>query len=226
LTWLSLLKRLPSSHHGPHDEDLNSRELDAREFEASLTLLADDRYRAKKPSWTSAQRLELMLQTDVFPTVAALLSPPPNSSPLLTGPTEPNRTLSEYVQNPAVHSLLRSHHQELLADYRNAAHTYSSNRTHGGLTVDGFLHIMKDRKMFPVAPKSKLVSLFAAQCAESADPLRDPHREPEVSVETFERCLMAVADMVYGDPLYRDKFPTPEARIKKLLNKMYFIPSS
>ncbi|ORC90519.1 uncharacterized protein TM35_000083170 [Trypanosoma theileri] len=90
------------------------------------------------------------------------------------------------------------------------------------MNLDGFVEVARRYELLPLIRKSHLRQIFLS-CSELE---REKHPEAEegtISVGTFLLALYYLADGIYGDSLMRKQFPTPEARVKKLLTKMFFL---
>ncbi|KAH9578350.1 hypothetical protein LSM04_003764 [Trypanosoma melophagium] len=90
------------------------------------------------------------------------------------------------------------------------------------MNLDGFFEVARRYELLPLIRKSHLRHIFLS-CSEVE---KEKHLEAEegtISVGTFLLALYYLADAIYGDSLVRKQFPTPEARVKKLLTKMFFL---
>ncbi|RNF21254.1 uncharacterized protein Tco025E_03570 [Trypanosoma conorhini] len=90
------------------------------------------------------------------------------------------------------------------------------------MNLDGFVEVARRHELLPLIRKPDLRRIFL-YC--SAIEKRE-HVETEdgaISVGTFLLALNYLADRIYGDSLMGQKFPTPEARIKKLFSKMFLL---
>ncbi|ESL10802.1 hypothetical protein TRSC58_01458 [Trypanosoma rangeli SC58] len=90
------------------------------------------------------------------------------------------------------------------------------------MNLDGFVEVARRHELLPLIRKPVLRHIFLCCCAVE----KEEHPEVEegaISVGTFLLALYYLADQIYGDPLMGKRFSTPEARIKKLLSKMFLL---
>ncbi|RNF01639.1 hypothetical protein TraAM80_06872 [Trypanosoma rangeli] len=90
------------------------------------------------------------------------------------------------------------------------------------MNLDGFVELARRHELLPLIRKPVLRHIFLCCCAVE----KEEHPEAEegaISVGTFLLALYYLADQIYGDPLMGKRFSTPEARIKKLLSKMFIL---
>ncbi|KAF8288130.1 hypothetical protein TcBrA4_0015600 [Trypanosoma cruzi] len=129
--------------------------------------------------------------------------------------------LIQSYKTDAVASVVKEFIGRIKESYNSAIRTaqgYHSTM----MNLDGFVEVARRHLLLPLIHKPDLRHIFLYCCAVE----KEKHPETEegnISVGTFLLALYQLADRIYGDSLMGKKFATPEARMKRLLAKMFFL---
>eukprot|EP01063_Lacrimia_lanifica_P013618 TRINITY_DN20254_c0_g1_i1.p1 TRINITY_DN20254_c0_g1~~TRINITY_DN20254_c0_g1_i1.p1 ORF type:complete len:459 (+),score=214.18 TRINITY_DN20254_c0_g1_i1:66-1442(+) len=244
LLWMNCLRRLPGRRQGKKKVVTGNfahervQEVTAELFPDVLVILAEEQYGRGRQDMDRGQVVELFLTRDVFPaTDHKILQATTQRTMARDKRTTPRAasSINDYVDNEEV--------KDLLAEYKTRiANTFSmyiskSNaqyrRAGGGLPLQGFSDVVKDHGLLPLISKSDVREIFL-NVIHTADVMRSAAGQApqaqgknpdalELDKKGFFMALRHLAEHVYGERAMAEKYQTPEARLKKLLSKMYLL---
>jgi hypothetical protein len=90
------------------------------------------------------------------------------------------------------------------------------------LNLDGFVEFARTGDLLPLISKPDLRQIFIA-CSAVEKSHHPETKDDTISISSFILAIYHLADRIYGTPLLADKYPTPEARVQKLLSKVYLL---
>lgn len=189
-------------------------------FGECLLVLAQETLGKQRTDLPEEQLLETFLVTEVFSNVDRQLELA-RAQPTLTAPEMMGAaTLQEY-KTEGVRGLIREYMARLKESFKEsirAAQSYHDEY----MTLDGFVEFVRRHDLFSLIAKPDVRQIFLACSAIEAS--KRPDAKPDtITIPSFLLAIYHLADRIYGDALYADKYQTPEARVQKLLAKMYLL---
>eukprot|EP01065_Artemidia_motanka_P032546 TRINITY_DN39533_c0_g1_i1.p1 TRINITY_DN39533_c0_g1~~TRINITY_DN39533_c0_g1_i1.p1 ORF type:complete len:464 (+),score=145.95 TRINITY_DN39533_c0_g1_i1:58-1449(+) len=246
LLWMNVMRRLPQQrrrrNRGAHTASFaheRVQELSEEQFPDALVILAEEQY-GKAPEGTDpAQVVERFLTADIFPVTDRRIEAAAHQreaerakrvTPLAAS------SINDYYDNKEVQNAFKEYRHKLRSSflaYVQRHHTV--HRRSENLSLQGFCDLLRDHGLSPHISNKHIREIFlsvvhghdaiAAARTSGAESPRGARREEdqEIDVKGFHAALRHVAEHVYGDRALVEKFPTPEARLRKLLAKMYLL---
>jgi hypothetical protein len=212
-------------------------EIERHEFPAALYHLALEKVGRWQPEATKESTLETFLLRDVFPhTDRALETAHSRLGPMsltIQDPTVSGQagnstgaiSIEEY-RNDNVKAVIREYISRLKEAFNNATRATQGVADGEFMHINGFVELVRKHDLLPCISKSDLRYIFmvCAQHERSGKPEKFEGTKGEcVTTASLPRLVYYLADRVYGDPLFVAQFPTPEARVEKLLAKMFLL---
>jgi len=215
-------------------------------FPEGMVVLAQDRYGKDRVDMTPEQVVEMFLVTDIFPNVDQRVAEMQRRVAL----TE-DRQLSSTPGNLADYATdeVKNAMAEYKTKIKGTFQFYVKKHDHNGvkLFLDAFAEIVKDHSLMPLVTKADVRGIYVTALKLKKDaapesPVMSPRaRATKKQVNTkpldhvvtdpddgltmgqFIAALKYLAERIYGDKLYIEKYPTAASRMKKLLSKMYLL---
>eukprot|EP00658_Telonema_sp_P-2_P052590 TRINITY_DN40819_c0_g1_i1.p1 TRINITY_DN40819_c0_g1~~TRINITY_DN40819_c0_g1_i1.p1 ORF type:complete len:178 (+),score=72.35 TRINITY_DN40819_c0_g1_i1:92-625(+) len=132
----------------------------------------------------------------------------------------------EEYRNDNVKAVIREYISRLKESFNNATRTTQGVVDSEFMHIDSFVEMVRKHDLLPSITKTDLRYIFmiCAQQERSNKPEKFEGTKGEcVTTASLPRLVYYLADRVYGDPLFVAQFPTPEARVEKLLAKMFLL---
>jgi len=194
---------------------------------------------------TPEQVVEMFLVTDIFPNVDQRVAEMQRRVAL----TE-DRQLSSTPGNLADYATdeVKNAMAEYKTRIKGTFQFYVKKHDHNGvkLFLDAFAEIVKDHSLMPLLTKADVRMIYVTALKLKKDaapesPVMSPRARATKKVNTkpldhvvtdpddgltmgqFIAALKYLAERIYGDKLYIEKYPTAASRMKKLLSKMYLL---
>lgn len=212
-------------------------EIEREEFPIALFHLAMEKVGRWQPEATQEATLETFLLRDVFPHTDRALenahSKLGSMSLTLQDPTVVGNSVGamgsiniEEYRNDNVKAVIREYISRLKESFNNATRTTQGVVDSEFMHIDSFVEMVRKHDLLPSITKTDLRYIFmiCAQQERSNKPEKFEGTKGEcVTTASLPRLVYYLADRVYGDPLFVAQFPTPEARVEKLLAKMFLL---
>eukprot|EP00756_Hemistasia_phaeocysticola_P013520 Hpha_TRINITY_DN15284_c5_g2::TRINITY_DN15284_c5_g2_i1::g.67073::m.67073 len=245
LLWMNVLRRLPQQRRrragrgaGGNFAFERVQELAEEQFSDALVILAEEQY-GTAHGHEPAAIVERFLTSDIFPVTDRRIEAAVHqkeaerarrATPLAAS------SINDYYDNKEVREAFKEYRTKL----RNAFETYVKrhqtvyHRTKN-LTLQGFSDVMRDHGLTPHISQKQIREIFLsvvqghdAIAAARGGPDQHPDgprrdEDLEIDAKGFHAALRHVAEHIYGDRALVEKFPTPEARLRKLLAKMFLL---
>lgn len=241
LLWMNVLRRLPHERRKRRGAAANQgnfafervQELSEEQFPHALVILAEEQY-GRREDMEPGAVVELFLVNDIFPVtdrrIAAAQQQKAQERDRRTTPLAA-KSIEDYYDNKDVSDAFKEYRTKL----RNSFQLYvtkhhSIYRKSENLSLQGFSDLLRDHGLLPHITLKAMREIFLS-VVQGLDAMRDDspgrggRRDEELEIDTkgFYLALRHVAEHVYGDRALVEKFPTPEARLRKLLAKMYLL---
>jgi hypothetical protein len=165
---------------------------------------------------------ETFLITDIFPSTDSKMDAYRALMPMTA--EERSTVAADSImayKTPEVKNIVKEYMARLKTSYKRAVGT-QDYRSDAAMNLDAFVEFVRQQELMPLISKPDVRQIFIA-CSQ-IEKVKNPQAEPDtVSLPSLILALYHLADRIYGDPLYIDKYPTPEARVQKILAKMYLL---
>lgn len=219
LTWTRVLRwlQISENHYGKD----SSAELSDRNFAQTLRMLANEIFQ-RKTTFTEAQKLENLILSILAPTFQ-------RNMPSLATQTHVVPSTQEIATRPEIREMLKKYRKnikEAFQTYRDKDH-FSDDQP--GMSLKGLIALVANYDLNALVSKRTLKLILQETGVPRKQRSTLPNSRPEeleVTFELFELVLIRIAEQIFGDDkqLLRE-YPTPEARLRKLLVKMFLLSS-
>eukprot|EP01060_Flectonema_neradi_P037510 TRINITY_DN7569_c0_g1_i1.p1 TRINITY_DN7569_c0_g1~~TRINITY_DN7569_c0_g1_i1.p1 ORF type:complete len:447 (+),score=119.24 TRINITY_DN7569_c0_g1_i1:189-1529(+) len=235
LLWMNVIRRLPrrtKKHKESRGNFAMERvlEISKEQFPDVLVILAEEQYGRSRPDMNRSQVVELFLVSDVFPVTDSKIM----SATSQRASDKLKKTLPGSINNynsKEVTDTIREYWPKLKNTFQEYVTKYHSiyNRSKN-LSLQGFCDIMSVHGLLPLINKADIRQIFlnvkeierAQKESQTNKPVADD--ELEMDMKEFMLALRHIAEHVYGERgTMAEKYQTPDARIRKLLSKMYLL---
>eukprot|EP01059_Diplonema_ambulator_P012376 TRINITY_DN22660_c0_g1_i1.p1 TRINITY_DN22660_c0_g1~~TRINITY_DN22660_c0_g1_i1.p1 ORF type:complete len:462 (+),score=109.14 TRINITY_DN22660_c0_g1_i1:41-1387(+) len=241
LLWMNIMRRLPKKK-GKRGAATSSQfafervqEIGADSFPDALVILAEEQYGRDRQDMDRPQVVELFLVNDVFPVTDLKIS---EASAKKTVQLEKRHTskaassINDYYDNDDVKESLKEYRVKLNNTYQKYVTKYHTiYKRSDKLSLQGFSDFIRDHQLLPLINKADVRQIFLnvvqTQSAMSyAEGGHQPAAEDlEIDKKGFLMALRHVAEHIYGERAMAEKYQTPDARMRKLLSKVYLLSS-
>ena len=199
-------------------------EISKSEFPEALLVLSlqhQRNVRAKEQQQDPGQRFESFLVLEVFPHTEALLL---HGTPPLTSQGGGGSWSIEEYRTPQVKEEVKSYLTKLKDSFLLSVHEAQGPRQEN-MNLDSFVHFVRKHELLPLISKPDIRKIFSSCVVlhQLQHPGEKKNAVEELSSKSIPLLIYHLADRIYGDSLYVDKYPTPEARVQKLLAKMFLM---
>ena len=202
-------------------------EISKDEFPVAMLHLAMEKVGRWQPDAGQDATLEAFLLRDVFPHTDRAMERSRISGTTPGGnESSPSRMSIDEYRNDNVKALIKQNIGSLKKSFVESIRAVQSLRDGDLMTIDGFVEMIRRHDLMSAISKTDLRTIFlsCAQMEKSANPsVFEGARAESVTVASLPRIVYHLADRIYGDPLFISQFPTPEARVEKLLAKMFLL---
>jgi hypothetical protein len=213
-------------------------------FPEGMVVLAQDRYGRDRVDMTPEQVLEMFLVTDIFPNVDQRVADTHRRAALTEERRLPTAatSITDYSADD-VKAVVREYKTKIKGTFTHYVKKY--DRVAEKLFLDGLVEIVKDHGLLPFVTKADVrmiyITALKSGAKEAASPATSPRgraspqkvskpldhvvTDPDdgLTASQFVVALKHMAERIYGDKLYAEKYPTATARMKKLLSKIYLL---
>jgi hypothetical protein len=197
-------------------------EIPQEAFAEALYALAIEKIGRERIDMPPETMYETFLVTDIFPNTDARMDAFRAMVPMSMN--ERTALASESItayKTPEVKAVVKEYMARLRESFKRAVQS-QDYRDDAPMSLDAFVEFVRRHDLMPLISKPDMRQIFLA-CAQ-IEKIKNPSAEPDTI--TFPSLILAIyhlADRIYGEALYIDKYPTPEARVQKLLAKMYLL---
>lgn len=153
----------------------------------------------------------------VEPAIAMRKAQPAMQSRTIVGAA----SIQEYQSSEAVQATMNEFMSRIRDGCREAVRAVQDYRDKT-MDLDGFVEFARRHDLLPLISKPELREIFEV-CA-GMDALKKEGIKPgTLSRAAVMACLYHLADRIYGNALFVDKYPTPQSRVQKLMSKMFLL---
>lgn len=189
-------------------------------FGEALVILSVEKMGKERVDLTPEAIFETFLVCEVLPHIEAAMSlrkaqPAMQNKDITIG----GATFSEYAKSPGVEALVKEYMGRIREASREAVTAVQDYREKT-MNLDGFVEFARRHDLLPLISKPELRAIFEV-CVNIEK--KEGVKEGTLSREQVVAALYHLADRIYGSPLFVDKYPTHEARMQKLLTKMFLL---
>eukprot|EP01061_Rhynchopus_euleeides_P001943 TRINITY_DN11463_c0_g1_i2.p1 TRINITY_DN11463_c0_g1~~TRINITY_DN11463_c0_g1_i2.p1 ORF type:complete len:453 (+),score=186.17 TRINITY_DN11463_c0_g1_i2:105-1463(+) len=241
LLWMNVLRRLPQKRKKGKLSSGNFayervQEVTREVFPDMIVVLAEEQYGRDRPDMDRAQVVELFLVNDLFSVTDQKIASAENQK---LHQREKRQTphaassINDYYDNEDVRDCLKQYRTKINNTYQLYVERTKSRKGNKNLTLQGFSDIIKDHGLLPLISKSDVREIFLnvlhsqevlSAMGYTASQLESKQVDDlEVDRKGFYMTLRHVAEHIYGDRSLAEKYPTPDARLRKLMSKMYLL---
>jgi len=249
LLWMAVIRKLNRKRGGKKPGKTNFaherlQDIPGRLFPEVLFVLAEERYaKQKQLDLSAAQMFEMFLVTDIFPITDMRISlaqtdgwydggagggAAGGGGGAMVPSIDSAVSLLDY-DTEVVKVIIKQHGLKLRNSFESTCrkHDYRSN----GMSLDTFVHYINENGLISLITKPDIRQIFL-KCAtqevketgkDKESPAAADHGSLLLLLPGFKRSLLYLTERIYGDRLYADKYPSPEARIRKLLSKLFLL---
>jgi len=191
-------------------------------FPEALYALAVEKMGRDRIDLSPETLFETFLVTDIFPNTDAQIE----ASRAIVPMDDSHRAqlASDSIQayrTEEVKAIVKEYMARLRESFKRAVAVHDF-RDGAPMTLDAFVELVKRHELMPLISKPDLRQIFVA-CSQ-IERMKNKDAVPDtLSLSSLVLAVYHLADRIYGDALYIDKYPTPEARVQKLLAKMYLL---
>ena len=240
LLWMNVLRRLPQKKQkgsvtGSFAHE-RVQEVTKDMFPDLLVVLAEEQYGRDRPDMDRAQVVELFLVNDVFSTTDQKIATAENQKLQQRERRHTPRaasSINDYYDNEEVKECLKQYRTKTNNTYLLYVERTKAKMGNKALTLQGFSDVIKDHSLLPLISKSDIREIFlnVLHSQEVLDSMgynlqgmnAKAVEDLEIDKKGFLMALRHIAEHIYGDKSLSDKFPTPDARLRKLMSKMYLL---
>ena len=243
LLWMNVLRRLPQKKR--HKQGMGSfahervKQIPREIFPDVLVLLAEEQYGRERGDMDRAQVVELFLVNDLFAVTDQRISAAQTDKLQERERRHTPRaasSINDYYDNEEVKDALKEYRQKIQNTYTTYVERCKAppkkgqpRREQRGLTLQGFSDIVKDHGLLPLINKADLREIFLGVC-HSQEVLADAGigegaagEDAELDKKGYSLALRHLAEFIYGERSFAEKYQTPGARFRKLMSKMYLL---
>eukprot|EP01062_Namystynia_karyoxenos_P032812 TRINITY_DN24167_c4_g1_i1.p2 TRINITY_DN24167_c4_g1~~TRINITY_DN24167_c4_g1_i1.p2 ORF type:complete len:494 (+),score=223.33 TRINITY_DN24167_c4_g1_i1:99-1484(+) len=245
LLWMNVQRRLPQARRRRRGNAQPAgfafervQELTEEQFPDALVVLSEEKYRRDAEKGVDpAQLVEHFLTSDIFPVTDRRIQDAAQqrelerarrSTPLAA------TSINDYYDTKEVNDAFKEYRTKL----RNSFQTYVAKyhtvyRRSDKLGLQGFSDLLRDHGLAPHIAARTVREIFlnvmqghtVMSAARDSSPRAAARKDEELEIDMkgYYSALRHVAEHIYGDRALVEKFPTPEARLRKLLAKMYLL---
>jgi hypothetical protein len=200
-------------------------EIPLEAFPDAMFILSMEKLGKHRAELSPDRVFEAFLLTDVFPVLDQKLE----QASGITNPAVPGSSARSVApaaldayKTEEVKAVMKEHMATLRAEFKKAIMTTLNGRESEHMPLDAFVEFVRRQELMPLISKPDLRQIFTVCCAIEAT--KNPKAKADtVTVPGLVNALYHMAERIYGDALFADKYPTPEARIRKLTAKMFLL---
>eukprot|EP01064_Diplonema_japonicum_P004092 TRINITY_DN12692_c0_g1_i2.p1 TRINITY_DN12692_c0_g1~~TRINITY_DN12692_c0_g1_i2.p1 ORF type:complete len:463 (+),score=158.76 TRINITY_DN12692_c0_g1_i2:53-1390(+) len=238
LLWMNIIRRLPKKKTQKKSASQFAfervQEIPLEAFPDAMVILAEEQYGRDRQDMERPQVVELFLVNDIFPVTDAKITEAMARKSMQLEKrhtTKAASSINDYYDNEDVKDSLKEYRVKLNNTFQKYVMKYHSiYKRSERLSLQGFSDVVKDHQLLPLINKATVREIFlnvvqsqdAHRHAEGSVPSAD---ELEIDKKGFLMALRHVAETIYGERAMAEKYQTPDARMRKLLSKMYLLSS-
>lgn len=204
-------------------ERLDEIPLDA--FPDALFILGMEKLGKHRADLTPDRVFEAFLLTDIFPVLDQKLEQASGiTNPALPG--GPNRSVQpaalESYKTEECKAVLKEHMARIRNEFKSAVNFSLNGRDGEHMNLDAFVEFVRRQDLMSLISKPDLRQVFTVCAAIEAQ--KNPKAKPDtITVPGLINAMCHIAERIYGDALFADKYPSAEARLRKLTSKMFLL---
>ena len=199
-------------------------EIPANHFGEALFYLSIEKLGKHRSDLPPETVFDTFLVTEIFPNVDVRME---RHAAALTTDMVGAESIQAY-KTPEVKAVMKEYLPRIRESFHECiAYTdyMEAQKPQPYMNLDGFVELVRRHHLFPLITKPDIRQIFLA--CQSIEAAKNPDAAKRGGGYTSEKALILalyhLADRIYGDRLYADQFPTPEARVRKLLAKMFLL---
>ena len=188
-------------------------------FPQALGILASEKVGKERPDLPPEHVFETFLVVDVFPHTDPRIAAARGGG--MTAEPTGAASIQEY-KTDAVHEIMKPYLARLRESFWESVRS-AQRFTDEAMNLDGFVEFVRRHDLLPLIAKPDVRQIFLACSAIEAQRNKDAKPDTINVKGAFNLTIYHLADRIYGDRLYAEKYPTPESRVQKLLAKMFLL---
>ena len=189
-------------------------------FGSALAILAQEKVGRQRADLSPEALFETFLVCEILPHVELKMDSSRGQPAMLAREVVGSASVQHY-KTEDVKSLIKEYMPRLKETFLASLRSVQDYRD-TTLNLDGFVEFARTSDLLPLISKPDLRQIFMA-CAAVEKSHHPETKEDTISMSSFVLALYHLADRIYGTSLLADKYPTPEARVQKLLSKVYLL---
>ena len=223
ILWMAVLRRLEAGKHRRKKVSTFAferlGEIPRQNFGEAIYHLAQETVGKADPSLTPDEAFETFIARDFFPAVDDRMK---YGQTTLRSTADPLGSSGvEDYKTPAVKAIVKEYLSRLKESFNQSIQS-AQNWGDINMKLEGFVEFVRRGNLFSMISKPDINQIFSAIAAIEAE--KNPTAPAgTITMPALMLGLYHLAERIYGDNLYADKYPDPESRIKKLLAKMYLL---
>ena len=129
-------------------------------------------------------------------------------------------TIQDYKTEP-VKAVVKEYYPQIRESFTECVKW--QNYSDSTMNLDGFVEFARRHDLLPLIAKPDLRQIFMACTAIQRAQHKEGVKSDTLQLPALITGLYHLADRIYSDRLFADKYPTPESRVRKLLAKMFLL---
>jgi len=204
-------------------------EIPPEAFPDALFILSMEKLGKHRADLTPDRVFEAFLLTEIFPVLDQKLEQASGITNRAAIPssadksaTMPGSAALDSYKTPEVKAIMKEYIAKIRNEFKTSVNTALNGRDSDHMNLDAFVEFVRRQDLMPLISKPDLRQIFTV-CA-AIEGQKNPAAKPDtVTVPGLLNAMYHLAERIYGDVLFADKYPTPEARIRKLTSKMFLL---
>lgn len=200
-------------------------EIPREAFPDALYILAMEKLGKHRADLSPDRVFEAFLLTDIFPVLDQKLDQASGiTNPAVPGTQDRAVTLAalEAYKTPEVKNVMKEYMSKIRAEFKTSVNVAMNGRDSENMSLDAFVEFVRRQDLMPLISKPDLRQIFTVCAAIEAQ--KNPKAVADtITVPGLVNAMYHLAERIYGDILFADKYPTSEARVRKLTAKMFLL---
>lgn len=196
-------------------------EIPREAFGNALAFLAAELRGRNHPDMAPESIFETFLVCDVLPHVEPAIAMRKVQPAMQPRSIVGAASIQEYQVSEPVQGIMNDYMNRIRDGCRDAVRAVQDFRDKT-MDLDGFVEFARRHELLPMISKPELREIFEV-CANMDSLKKEGVKPGTLSRAAVLACLYHLADRIYGNSLFVDKYPTPQARVQKLMSKMFLL---
>jgi hypothetical protein len=196
-------------------------EIPREAFGNALAFLSAELRGRDHPDMSPESVFETFLVCEVLPHVEPAIAVRKAQPALQSRSVLGASSIQEYQSSETVQNIMNDFMSRIRDGCRDAVRAVQDFRDKT-MDLDGFVEFCRRHDLLPLISKPELREIFEV-CANMDSLKKEGVKPGTLSRAAVMACLYHLADRIYGNALFVDKYPTPQARVQKLMSKMFLL---